>query len=152
MTDYSNGTHKVVWETGRFIRIYLAYFTTSNKPRLDRCLCDTLLPYISLCIIRTQFKNNVIKTLLDIGKETICAHNWMNQSPTSISESWTLLTPRFQTCSTHNYWIQYWYAQGDKKTGRFTAVDWPTSLWQPNQKTSGLLVLTSYQKLDMFAM
>ena len=87
MTDYSNGTHKVVWETGRFIRIYLAYFTTSNKPRLDRCLCDTLLPYISLCIIRTQFKNNVIKTLLDIGKETICAHNWMNQSPTAVSEA-----------------------------------------------------------------
>ena len=28
----------------------------------------------------------------------------------------------------------------------------PTSLWQPNRQTNSLLVITSYQNLDMFAM
>ena len=39
-----------------------------------------------------------------------------------------------------------------RKTGLFTAVVHPNSLWQSNQQTSDILVLTYYQRLDMFSM
>ena len=38
-----------------------------------------------------------------------------------------------------------------RKTVPFTAVVWPTSLWKLNQQTPGILVLTSYQNIDMFS-
>ena len=41
-------------------------------------------------------------------------------------------------------WLQYQYEQGVRKTGRFTAVVWPTSRWKMNQQMPGILVLTSY--------
>ena len=53
---------------------------------------------------------------------------------------------------THTDWIQYWYKQGDQKTGIFTVVVRPTSLCQPNRQRPGILVLTSYQNLDVFIM
>ena len=67
-----------------------------------------------------------------------------------ISKYWTLWTPIFRPFLTHTDWLQYWYAQLDRKTVRFTTVVCPTPLWQPNWQTASILVLTSQQKLDMF--
>ena len=67
------------------------------------------------------------------------------------SEPWTLWTTYSRPCCIQTDWLQYRYGQGDWKYGQFTAVVQPTSLLQQNRQTPLILVFTSYQNLDIFA-
>ena len=103
---------------------------------------------LTFCVF-VLYLNSIHKKIdknLSLSSKITFSCTWLNNSITN--SEFIILNPLNATLPYLLYvqtdWIQYWYAQGDQKTGRFTEVVRTTSLWRLNQQTAGLLVLISY--------